>query len=547
MRLPTLLGAFCVPLLVACNGLIGDPGVTPGEDPSRRGPGDGPSLCELQIPDGALSRLTRAQYDNTVRDLLGTTGNPAEGFPADDNTQGFEVGLTVPAVLAEQYFDTAETLAEAAVADLESLLPCDPATGEDACAAEFVDEFGMKAFRRPLTEDERTRLMGLFTTGRDAYDFSTGIQMVVHAALTSSHFIYHVELSPEATPGEIARVKGYEMASRLSYFLWNTMPDDALFAAAAAGELDTAEGVEAQARRMVMDPRMGDGLGNFTRQWLHLDGFATLDKDTALFPDWDGALADDLRASVEEYIRYVVLEGDGSVEGLLTGRVAFVNDRIAPIYGLTGSYGPELELVELPAGERQGLLTQPGLLALLAKTNQSNPIHRGKFVRERLFCQNLPPPPEDLVITAPDPAPGLSTRERFAEHSSNPGCVECHQLMDPIGFGFESFDALGRFRAEDDGRPVDATGEILGTDDADGPFDGVPELADRLAGSQQVHECVTRQFFRYSVQRVETSQEQCGLDELFDVAADTDWNIREMLVHITQTDGFAYRHVLEGL
>jgi hypothetical protein len=495
-----------------------------------------------------MTRLTRAQYDNTVRDLLDYEGSPASAFPADANTEGFDVGLTVPSVLAQQYFDTAETLAEEAIADLGSLLPCDPgAMGEDACAAEFVTDFGRRAFRRPLTDEEHARLMGLFTAGRDGYDFATGIQLVVHGALTSSHFIYHVELAPEAVPGEITRVTGYAMANRLSYFLWNTMPDEELFAAAAAGELDTAEGVEAQARRMVMDPRMADGLGNFTRQWLHLDAFATLDKDPELFPEFDGQLADDLRASLEAYVEHVVLEGDGSIEALLTGRVAFVNDRVASIYDLSGTYGSELELVELPGDERHGLLTQPGLLALLAKTNQSDPIHRGKFVRERLFCQNLPSPPDDLVIRAPDPAPGLSTRERFAEHSNNPGCAECHQLMDPIGFGFENFDALGRFRAEDDGRPVDASGEIFATDDADGPFDGVGELSERLAGSRQVQECVTRQLFRYSVRRVETTQEQCGLDELFDVAAETNWDVREMLVHITQTDGFAYRRVLEGL
>jgi len=551
MRLPPLAGALVALLTMGgCNGFITDPGMSPGEDPGpgRRGPGGNPSLCELEIPDGALSRLTRAQYDNTLRDLLDYEGQPSEGFPADDNTEGFDVGLTVPAVLAELYFETAETLAEESVADLTTLLPCDPAAmGEDACAAEFISEFGARAFRRPLTADEHLRLTGLFETGRDAFDFATGIQVLVHGVLTSSHFIYHVELDPEATPGEIARVRGYAMANRLSYFLWNTMPDQELFAAAASGELDTPEGVEAQARRMVMDGRMTDGLSNFSRQWLHLDAIDTMDKDGALYPEFDATLAEDLRASLEAYVEHVVIEGDGSIEALLTGRVAFVNDRVASVYGLEGSYGEELEMVELTGDERHGLLTQPALLAILAKTNQSDPIHRGKFVRERLFCQNLPSPPDDLVIRAPDPAPGLSTRERFAEHSNNPGCEECHMLMDPIGFGFENYDALGRFRLEDDGRPIDASGEVLATEDADGPFDGVGELSERLAGSRQVQECVTRQLFRYAVRRVETTQEQCGLGELYDVAAETDWNVREMLVHITATDGFAFRRVREGL
>lgn len=546
MRLPHLAGIGAL-LLLGCNGYITDAGST-GEGPTRRGPGGTVSLCDLEVPDGALSRLTRAQYDNTVRDLLGHEGRPAETFPADDNTEGFDVGASVPSVLAELYFETAEVLAEEAVTDLPTLLPCDPATlGEDACAAEFISEFGAKAFRRPLTETEHLRLTALFESGRDAFDFATGIQLVVHGALTSSHFIYHVELSPEAAAGSIARITDYAMANRLSYFLWNTMPDEALFAAAAAGELDTAEGVDAQARRMVEDPRMRDGLSNFTRQWLHLDAIDTMDKDRDLYPEFDSALAQDLRSSLEAYVENAVFEGDGSIESLLTGRYAFVNDRVAGVYGLEGSYGADLELVELSGDERHGLLTQPALLAILSKTNQSDPIHRGKFVRERLFCQNLPSPPDDLVIRAPDPAPGLSTRERFAEHSNNAGCVECHQLMDPIGFGFENYDALGRYRATDDARPVDASGEIFATDDADGPFDGVGELSERLAGSRHVQECVTRQLFRYAVRRVETSPERCGIDELFDVSAETSWNVRDILVHITSTDGFAYRRVREGL
>lgn len=551
MRFPHLAGSLALLVLGACNGLIGDAGAPGGpgtDDPLRTGPGGGPTVCELQIPDGALGHLTRAQYDNAIRDLLGHDGRPAQSFPADDNTEGFDVGASVPAVLAELYFDTAEVLAEEAVADLGTLLPCDPASlGEDACAAQFISGFGQRAFRRPLTADENLRLTALYETGRDAFDFSSGIQLVVHAVLTSPHFIYLVELSPDAEPGSIARVTSYAMASRLSFFLWNTTPDDELLDAAAVGLLDTPEGIEAQAQRMVEDPRMRDGLSNFTRQWLHLDAVDTMDKDRDLYPEFDSQLAQDLRASLEAYVDHVVFEGDGTLDSLLNGQFAFMNDRVAGVYGVDGGMGEELQLVEVPGEERYGLLTQPALLAILAKTNQSDPIHRGKFVRERLFCHNLPSPPDDLVIRAPDPAPGLSTRERFAEHSSGESCRGCHELMDPIGFAFEHYDALGRFRAEDDDRPVDASGEIFVTDDADGPFYGVGELSERLAGSRQVQECVTRQLFRYAVRRVETSQEQCGMDELFDASAETSWNIRDILVRVTATDGFVYRRVLEGL
>ena len=180
----------------------------------------------------------------------------------------------------------------------------------------------------------------------------------------------------------------------------------------------------------------------------------------------------------------------------------------------------------------------PALLAVLSKPNQSDPIHRGLFVRQRLLCQNLPPPPDDIVVVAPDPAPGLSTRERFREHSTNTRCQGCHQLMDPIGFGFEHYDALGRWRDADDGRPIDATGEVFATEDADGPFDGIPDLAAQLAGSQQVRECVARQAYRYAMQRTETSRDACSVAQVQEDFRTSGYDLRELFVAIVRTEGF---------
>jgi hypothetical protein len=195
--------------------------------------------------------------------------------------------------------------------------------------------------------------------------------------------------------------------------------------------------------------------------------------------------------------------------------------------------------------DRRGLLEQPGLLALLAKPNQSDPIHRGVFVRERLLCQDLPPPPDDVEIRPPDPSPGASTRERFAEHTADERCAGCHQLIDPIGFGFEAYDAIGRFRTTDEGVPVDDSGEIVGTTDADGPFEGVRELSSLLAESDQVNECVATQLFRSMVGRRETPLDECSIDHLFERAASEGWSIPEILVALTTTDAFLYRVVPE--
>lgn len=544
-------------LAAGCNGTIGDlPGI-------GGGPGSGgnsttgtrpPSFAEgcgaVELPAGPLRHLTRAEYDNVVRALLGDDSHPAQAFPPDDNTDGIEVGLTVSPLHAEKYFEAAELLAERAVTtNLSSLLPCDPATdGEDACGAEFIDTFAPRAWRRPLTADERARFVTLFSTTRDGYDFATGVQQVIHAALASPNFLYHFEEKPaDATANDIVQVTGYAMANRLSFFLWSSMPDDTLFAAAESGALDSPEGIAVQARRMLEDPRAKDGVRNFFRQWLELDRLEGLEKDATRYPEFDGQLADAMRESLDAYVDYVFWEGDGSVETLLTGDFAFVNARLAGLYGMVGVEGTDMQRMTVDTAQRGGLLTQPGLLAVLAKANQSDPVHRGKFVRERMLCQQLPPPPDDIVIRAPDPAPGLSTRERFAEHSTNEACVGCHELMDPIGFAFENFDAIGQWRDEDEGMPVDASGELLRTADIDGAFDGVNELSQRLASSNQVKECVARQAFRFSIGRVETMLDSCALDALDERFAASGWNMRELMVSITQTDAFLYRRIPEGL
>lgn len=513
--------------------------------------GNGPSQldCEQpQVAESPLTHLTRSEYDRTVADLLGLDARVADGFAPDENTDGFEVGARVSPLLAEQYVDAAEALAERAVSErLDALLPCDPAGGEEACARAFIEQFGMRAFRRPLGADEVERFLVLYRVGRED-DFATGIQLVIQGALSAPSFLYHVELEPaDASAGDVVLLDEFEMASRLSYFLWASMPDEALFAAASAGELRTPEQIEEQARRMLEDERAVLGVRNFTRQWLGLDALARFHRDPAFYPDLPESTGADLRASIEAFMDDAFFGEEHTVDALLLGRSAYVNAPLASLYGIEGVEGDALVPVELDATRRAGLLTQPGLLAVLSKPNQSDPIHRGLFVRNRLLCEHLPPPPADVVIVAPDPAPGLSTRERFAEHTENPRCQGCHRLIDPLGFGFEHYDALGRWRDTDEGVPVDASGEVVGTDDADGPFDGVPELAAQLAGSDHVRECIAIQWFRYAVGRTETARDTCSVQTLNERFRESGYDLRELLVSVVRTDAFRHRRVLPGV
>lgn len=522
---------WLVLLLLGCEGYVG--GV-----PLRPGDREGPETfdCDRPRADVAeLTHLTRAEYGRTIRDLLGIETTVSDGFAPDENTDGYEVGSRVAPLLAEQYVDAAESLSARAVTEnLTGLVPCDPASGDEACAREFIATFARRAYRRTPTEDERAGLLALYRVGA-AYDFATGIQAVIMGALSSPEFLYHVELAPpESRSGEVVPLDDFALASRLSYFLWGTMPDDALLDAAAAGDLD----VEVQARRMLMDARATDGLLELTRQWLSLDQLDGMRRDATLYPEFGADAGPRLRASIEAFLEEVFRGEEPTLDALLLGTFGYFDAELAATLGIEGVEGEGLVRVELDPAERRGLLTQPALLAVLSKPNQSDPIHRGLFVRQRLLCQQLPPPPDDIAVVAPDPAPGLTTRERFREHSANTRCQGCHQLIDPIGFGFEHYDAMGRWRDDDQGRPIDASGEVFATADADGPFDGIPELAAQLAASTQVRECVARQAYRYAMGRTENGRDACSVAQVQEDFRASGYDLRELLVAIVRTEGF---------
>ena len=522
--------------LSSCTGVISD---------SDEGNGSGGPLCQqASAPVSPLRRLTRLEYDHTVRDLLGDTSRPARDFAPDENLLGFAVGEAVSPLLAEQYIEASESLASTAVARLDQLLPCDPTTvGEDACAQEFIRTFGLRAYRRPLVADEVSRHTMLYTSSRAQYGFNTAIAMVTQAMLQSPYFLYRAEFAVPGSERSIVPLDNYEMASRLSYFLWSTMPDDVLFAAAAAAELDSREEVAAQARRMLDDPLAADAIGSFFDQWLELGSIDRLTKDPAVYPEFDDALRSAMHEETLRFSRYVVLNGDGSLETLLTGSFSFVNGPLASLYGLSGVSGSDFMMVPNNASERAGLLTHASILATHAKANQTSPIHRGKFIRERFFCQSLPPPPPGLAVVAPDPDPSLSTRQRFAAHSQDPSCAGCHRLMDPIGFGFENYDGIGRFRTMEGSVPVDNSGEILRPDGSSDTFHGAVELAHQLVDNPQVQDCVTTQWFRFALGHIESDDDVCSRQSVNATFEATGYNIRELLVALASSDAFRYRRV----
>jgi hypothetical protein len=522
---------------------------TIGADARVVGDGRPASACVDEAPPPApLRRLTRVEYDNTVRDLLGDTSAPAEHFPPDEVAGVFSndaQSLSVTPLLAEKYMDAAELLAARAVSNLPALVDCDwSQLGEETCARDFVTRFGRRAYRRPLREPEVVRLMTLYTGARaePQADFAWGIEVLVQAFLQSPQFLYRFEpATPTAADRKLARLTPHELATRLSYLVWGTMPDPWLGAKADAGELASADQLGTTVREMLDDPRARPALAEFYRQWLGLGALADLYKDPKVYPEFTPALRDALEGEVPAFVEQVLFRQDASLTSLLTAPLVSGQGPLAAFYGVPSSDGLENPIVAADPAQRSGILTLASVLSVYGLPNQSSPIHRGKLVRERLLCQALSPPPPGVIVTAPEVDPGRPTSERFAAHRANPACAGCHDLMDPIGLGFEEYDGIGRFRTTDGGLAVDDSGHVTGTTDIDGDFRGARALATELAGSAQVQNCVALQWFHYAFGRPEQAGDRCALQAMDQAFEQSGGDLRELLVALSQTDSFSYR------
>ncbi len=495
-----------------------------------------------------IRRLTRFEYDATIEHLLGDSTHPAAAFPQEGGS-GFDNNANVISVSplhAEKYMDAAEGIAARATEDLASLLPCDPAAVDDACIGDWLEEFGEKAWRRPLDAVERAELLAFYQDAREKYDVREAVSLVLQTMLQSPNFLYRVEFGLPSAGANVVQLTDWEMATRLSYLLWGSMPDDELFAAARAGELAEPAQIEAQARRMLEQPRARAMLLHFHEQWLDYGEIDQVSKDAELFPDFGPDIAAAQRAEIDAFIEHVVFEGDGTVESLLTAPYTFVDDALADFYGLPLPGGVGLQRVTPTDRAVSGVLTKGAVMSVQAKPHETHPIARGVFVREQLLCTIPPPPPEGVEIVPPAVDPNATTRDRYEQHRNDPTCAGCHHLFDPLGFALENYDATGRWRLLENGLDIDASGELTATD-VNGAFVGPAELGARLATSQMVHDCITTQWFRYGYGRTESPDvDACSLAQLRQRFADGGFDIKELLVALTQTDAFLYRPAVEG-
>jgi hypothetical protein len=528
-------------LSLGCTGAIGPSngiGVPPAEGPS------GPAAGEPAA--GQVRQLTTAQFRRSLQDLLGApVGALGEIEEPPISTSLRAIGASISAVSprgVEQFERAVETALDPVFRDARlrmGVVGCEPGGAWDAgCARSFLEGFGLRAWRRPLAADEVARYLALGEEeARATGQFADGARAMASALLQSPNFIYRVELGRAPAAGKTwARFGGYELATRMSFFLWGTTPDVALLAAAREGALATPEGARKQAQRLLDSPRLADGLTDLVGDTLALDGVDIMVKDPTLYPQLTPTLRKALREEVVRLFQDTVIERDADLMELFTTDRTFVNAELGKLYGINVPGSGWIE-ARHPAGTpRSGLLTTAALITPPDKAHQTSPTRRGAFFRNNFLCDHVPDPPPG-VDTSPRPVPPgviISRRESLAQHNTDAACRPCHELMDPLGLAFENFDAMGIYRTrEENGAAIDPSGSLDGT-----PFSGPRELGALMRESPKVRDCMARWIYRYATGREENAYDNAQLDRLVQEFARSGQRLKPLLMNLVLSDGF---------
>jgi len=538
------LGAwFSVALggLAACTGQIGGDELPPGSDPN------GPTVQGFEPPAPTMRRLLARQYLNAIGDLLGPEAKAAATAPADQPLNGFDMigaaQLNVGDVGVVEYEKSARAAASAAVDDgsrIDDYLTCTPSGPTDeACLDTFVRNFGRLAFRRTLADDEAADIVAVGVAAGEAYSsFDQALQYAVATALESPSFVYQVEVG-ESLPGDptVRKLTSNELATRMSFFLIDSTPSADLLDMAESGTLDSAEGLRAAAESLVARPEAAQAVAAMYDEILGLRALPTITKSGELYPEFSPALAASMRQETLSLLSDVVFTRDADFTELFTSNHTFVDAGLASLYGVTAPPAGEWHEVTFPADQpRSGFFGQASFLSTQAHIELTSPTLRGKFVRERLLCQSINPPPNDVITEFPDDE-GLKTmRERLQVHQENPSCAGCHSLTDPIGLSFENFDSIGRHRLTENDVTIDASGEL----DDQGNFADGAELADLLVNDPNFTDCLVRNVYRASLGHLETDGEEVVVEHLVGGFDDGGRRLRAFLVELVVSDAFRF-------
>ena len=453
-------------------------------------------------------------------------------FPPDDRSAGYERGTSVSKAWDVATTDAAIEVAGYVVAHLKELAGVnDDAADREAKLREFCRRFAERAFRRPLTDEQKAFFID--RQFKDAPDLETAVRRVGLLVLKSPRFLYR-----ETGRG---RPDGYDVASRLSFGLWDSLPDQVLLEAAAAGQLANHDQVARQAERMVTDLRARSKLGGFFLQWLKIDQAPDIVKDPKRFPQFSETMVSDLRTSLDLFLEDVIGSEASDYRQLLCADYVYLNGRLAPLYGANLSADAPFQKVSLEPGERAGVLSHPYLMASFAYTTTSSPIHRGVFIARSVLGRVLRPPPEAVAPLAPDLHPDLTTRQRVAVQTQPESCRSCHGMINPLGFTLEHFDALGRYRKEEKGKSIDATGSYETRSGELVKFSGVRDLATYLAASGEAHTAFVQQLFHYLVKQPIGAFGPQELPNLRRFLVAHNFNIRKLMAEIMASSALTPR------
>lgn len=508
-----------------------------GEAPGTTG--DAPVELSPSGPTG-LRLLTPTQYRNSVIDVLGDVAAPAVG-QWRSSLAAAQGGVAAAGV--EDYEAAALTVTAAVFGDPEArvgLTGCTPAASAgDPCVAQVITMLGRRAWRRPLTADEVARYAEVAASvaallGGDPW---LGLQYAVAGLLQSPNFVYRVELGTPVSPDDplYVRLDGYELASRLSYLVWNTTPDDALLDAAAAGELDGEAGIGVQVDRLFASPRAQDGVIQLFVDMYDLDALLSLQKDALLLPAFTPTIGPAMRAEMVHVIADTVLV-QRDYRRLFDTVTGFVDAELAAHYGVEAPPGGEFAPVSLP-DTRGGLLTLAGFLAINSGEASTSPTKRGLTARRVLMCQTVPPPPPGVEAELPEPGDDehKTKREQLEAHVNDPTCASCHQFTDPIGLALEHFDALGGFRATDQGLTIDPSGELDGRAFAD-----AVELGGLVAEHPAIGYCVVRNLYRYATGHIEQADEEPMITLLVTALTENGHDLSTAVDALARSEGFRH-------
>lgn len=506
-----------------------------------------PALPTPRHAEPRMRKLLAKQYVSSVKALLGPVAAAVAKPPADIASQGFDsigaVELTPaePALVA--YEMSAQAIAKNVISDttkLPGLMGCTPSGAQDAnCFETFVRAFGRRAFRRPLNSAEVARYVGLATgTAARHQNAYAGTAYLIMAFLQSPYFLYQVEVGePDPEEPSRRRLTGYELATRMSYFLTGAPPDDALLDAAAANLLLTPKEVRAKALELVERPEARDALDSFYEERFKLRQLESLTKDPEQFPQYSPALGAAMRQEALLLLRDIVWTNNADYRDLFTTRFAYVNGELAQLYGTSPVNSDSFEKRVLPAS-RQGMFGQAAFLAREAHPDSTSPTRRGRFVSERVLCIDIPPPPPGVDTVLPPQVPGMpmTMRQRLQQHSENEACASCHIRMDGIGLALENFDAIGRHRLHDGNLPINPAGEIFKI----GSFSGLTGLTELIRERPELHRCWVRSLYRHATGHIEAEGDEAALldvDQRFELAR---YRLKDLLVEIVASDAFRF-------